>query len=52
MSLQCEAHLSSQEWLAGERASLEGRNAYVGVGVFAMTAASAEHNAIVSNINR
>lgn len=52
MSLQPKPHLSFEEWLEGERASLEGRSEYVGGEVFAMTGASAEHNAIVSNLNR
>jgi Uma2 family endonuclease len=52
MSLQPKPHLSFEEWLEGERASLEGRSEYVGGEVFAMTGASVEHNAIVSNINR
>ena len=52
MSLQPKPHLSFEEWLEGERASKEGRSEYVGGEVFAKTGASAEHNAIVSNINR
>jgi Uma2 family endonuclease len=52
MSLQPKPHLSFEEWLEGERASMEGRSEYVGGEVFAKTGASAEHNAIVSNINR
>jgi len=50
MSLQPKPHLSFEEWLEGERVSLEGRSEYVGGEVFAMTGASAEHNAIVANI--
>jgi Uma2 family endonuclease len=50
MSLQPKPHLSFEEWLEGERASLEGRSEYVGGEVFAMTGATAEHNAIVANI--
>lgn len=52
MPLQPKTHLSFDEWLEGERASLEGRSEYVGGEVFAMTGASTEHNAVVSNINR
>ena len=52
MSMQAKPHLSFDEWLEGERAALEGRSEYAGGEVFAMTGASAEHNAIVSNINR
>lgn len=50
MSLQPKPHLSFEDWLEGERASLEGRSEYVDGEVFAMTGASAEHNAIVANI--
>ena len=52
MSLQPKPHLSFEEWLEGERASLEGRSEYVGGEVFAMTGASVEHNTIVMNIGR
>lgn len=52
MSLQPKPHLSFEEWLEGERASLEGRSEYVGGEVFAMTGASAEHNTMVMNIGR
>ncbi|MFZ0788192.1 MAG: Uma2 family endonuclease [Chromatiaceae bacterium] len=52
MSLQPRPHLSFEEWLEGERASLEARSEYVGGEVFAMTGASAEHNTIVMNIGR
>jgi len=52
MSLQAKPHLSFEKWLEGERAAPEGRSEYAGGGVFAMTGASEEHNAIVSNINR
>lgn len=51
MSLQPKPALSFEEWLEGERALLEGRNEYVDGEVFAMTGASAEHNAIVRNIS-
>ncbi len=50
MSLQPKPQLTFEEWLEGERASLEGRSEYVGGEAFAMTGASAEHNAIVVNI--
>ena len=50
MALQPKPHLSFDEWLEGERASLEGRSEYVAGEVFAMTGASVEHNAIVGNI--
>ena len=51
MSLQPRPHLSFEDWLEGERAALEGRSEYVGGEVFAMTGASATHNAIVMNIS-
>lgn len=51
MSLQPKPHLSFEDWLAGERASLQGRSEYFGGEVFAMTGASAAHNAIVRNIS-
>jgi Uma2 family endonuclease len=50
MSLQPKTQLSFEDWLEGERASLEGRSEYVGGEVFAMTGASVAHNAIVGNI--
>ena len=50
MSLQPKPHLSFEEWLEGERASLEGRSEYVGGEVFAMTGASEPHNTVVMNI--
>jgi Uma2 family endonuclease len=52
MSLQPKLQLSFEDWLEGERASLEGRSEYVGGEIFAMTGASVEHNAIVANIVR
>jgi len=52
MSLQPKLRLTFDEWLDGERASIEGRSEYVDGEVFAMTGASAEHNAIVVNIAR
>ncbi len=51
MSLQPKPHLSFEDWLEGERAALEGRSEYIGGEVFAMTGASAAHNAIVRNIS-
>ena len=50
MSLAPKHHLSFDDWLEGERASMEGRSEYVGGEVFAMTGASVAHNAIVGNI--
>jgi Uma2 family endonuclease len=50
MSLQPKPHLSFEDWLAAERASLEGRSEYIGGEVFAMSGASAAHNGIVMNI--
>lgn len=52
MSLQPRLQLNFEEWLEGERASLEGRSEYVSGEIFAMTGASAAHNAIVVNIAR
>ncbi len=50
MSLQPKPHLSFEDWLEGERAALEGRSEYIGGEVFAMTGATAAHNAIVMNV--
>ena len=50
MSLQPKPHVSFDDWLAGERAALEGRSEYLGGEVYAMTGASAAHNAIVMNV--
>jgi Uma2 family endonuclease len=50
MSLQPKLQLTFDDWLEGERASLEGRSEYLDGEVFAMTGASVEHNAIVVNI--
>ncbi len=47
---QPKPHLTFDEWLEAERASLEGRSEYIDGEVFAMTGASAAHNAIVMNI--
>jgi Uma2 family endonuclease len=52
MPLQSKLQLTFEEWLAGERASLEARSEYLGGEVFAVTGASVEHNAIVVNIAR
>ncbi|WP_295456371.1 Uma2 family endonuclease [uncultured Thiodictyon sp.] len=50
MSLQPKPHVSFDDWLAGERANLEDRSEYLGGEVYAMTGASAAHNAIVVNV--
>jgi Uma2 family endonuclease len=47
---QPKPHLTFEDWLEAERASLEGRSEYIDGEVFAMTGASAAHNAIVMNI--
>jgi len=52
MSLQPKPFLSLDDWLAGERAALEGRSEYLDGEVFAMTGASFKHNIIVVNISR
>ena len=52
MSLQPKPTPSFEDWLEGERAALEERSEYLDGEVFAMTGASFDHNAIVSNINR
>ena len=51
MSLQPKPQLSFEDWLAGERAAIEGRSEYIGGEIFAMTGASAAHNGIVRNIS-
>ena len=51
MSLQPKPHLSFEDWLEAERASLEGRSEYISGEVFAMSGASAAHNGIVRNIS-
>ena len=48
---QPKPHLTFEDWLEAERASLEGRSEYIDGEVFAMTGASAAHNAIVRNIS-
>jgi len=50
MSLEPKPQLTFEEWLEGERASLEGRREYVGGEVFAMTGGTVEHAALVRNI--
>jgi Uma2 family endonuclease len=52
MSRQPKPHLSFDEWLAGERASLCDRYEYFGGEVSAMSGGTFEHNTIVSNILR
>jgi len=52
MALQPKPHLSFEDWLAAERESLDERTEYIGGEVFAMAGGTAEHNAIISNINR
>jgi Uma2 family endonuclease len=52
MALQPKPHLSFDDWLAAERESLDERTEYIGGEVFAMAGGTAEHNGIISNINR
>ena len=52
MALQPKAELTFDDWLQGERAALDERCEYVGGEIFAMSGGSAEHHAIISNINR
>lgn len=51
MALQPKTQLSFEDWLAAERESLDERTEYIGGEVFAMAGGTAEHNAIISNIN-
>ncbi|WP_462320882.1 Uma2 family endonuclease [Halochromatium sp.] len=44
--------ISFEDWLEGERASLDERTEYVDGEIFAMSGGTAEHHAILSNINR
>ncbi|WP_338074129.1 Uma2 family endonuclease [Halochromatium glycolicum] len=44
-----EPEISFEDWLAGERASLDERTEYVAGQVFAMSGGTAEHNAILTN---
>ncbi len=50
MSLQPKPRLSCDDWLAGERASLDARGEYIDGAVYAMSGGTFEHNAIISNI--
>ena len=52
MALQHKPELTFEDWLQGERAALDERCEYVGGEIFAMSGGSAEHHAIISNINR
>jgi Uma2 family endonuclease len=52
MSLKPKPTLSFEEWLEGERSAREDRSEFVDGEVFAMTGASLDHSAIVSNVNR
>ena len=52
MALQPKPELSFEDWLEGERRSLDERYEYLAGEVFAMSGGSAEHHAIISNINR
>lgn len=52
MPVQPKPHLSFDEWLAGERASLDERYEYVDGEVYAMSGGTFEHNTIISNIVR
>jgi Uma2 family endonuclease len=50
MSLQPKPHLSFDDWLAGERASLDERREYMDGEVYAMSGGTFEHNTITSNL--
>ena len=52
MSLQPKPSLTLDQWIEQERNAIEARCEYVRGEVFAMTGASADHNAIVTNIVR
>jgi Uma2 family endonuclease len=52
VSLQPRRHYSFDDWLADERAAIEGRHEYVTGQAFAMTGATEAHNVIVTNIAR
>lgn len=52
MSLQPKPHLSFEDWLEGERGPREECFEYENGEVFAMSGGTAEHHAIISNINR
>jgi Uma2 family endonuclease len=47
MSVQPKPQMTFGDWLAAERAVLEGRSEYVRGEVFAMTGGSEEHNLIL-----
>ena len=48
MSLQPRHQQTFEEWLAAERASIEGRTEYVGGEVFAMSGGTEAHNLIAA----
>jgi Uma2 family endonuclease len=52
MALQPKPELTFEDWLQDERAALDERYEYVDGEIFAMSGGSAEHHAIISNINR
>jgi Uma2 family endonuclease len=52
MALQPNPEPTFDDWLQGERAALDERCEYVKGEIFAMSGGSAEHHAIISNINR
>ena len=52
MSLQPRHQQTFEEWLAAERASIEGRTEYVGGEVFAMSGGTEAHNLICGNVLR
>jgi hypothetical protein len=52
MSLLPKPQLSFDDWLADERAAIEGRTEYIGGEIFAMTGATAAHIGIVTNQRR
>jgi Uma2 family endonuclease len=52
MSLQPKPHLTFEDWLEGERGPQDERYEYESGEVFAMSGGSAEHHAIIGNINR
>ena len=50
MLLQPKPSLTFDDWLANERAAIEGRSEYIDGEVFAMTGAREQHNLIVTNL--
>lgn len=50
MSVQPIPHISFEDWLQSERASMQRRTEYVAGEVFAMAGASEAHNLIVANL--